>query len=68
MGRGTACAGWGTTCSSAWIIIWGTQLSERGTNEQLALPEPNPFIPTDLSVDKVEVAEVRGLACARRSP
>ena len=42
------------------IIFWGTQLSEPGTNEELALPKPNPFIPTDLSVDKVEVAEVRG--------
>ncbi|KAI9058078.1 LuxS/MPP-like metallohydrolase [Trametes sanguinea] len=32
-------------------------LGEPNANQELHLPAPNPFIPEDLSVDKVEVAE-----------
>ncbi len=35
------------------------QLSEPGDDPELRLPGPNPYIPTDLSVDKVTVDEVR---------
>ena len=34
------------------------QLRGREVNPELCLPGPNPFIPTDLSVEKSEVAEV----------
>ena len=42
----------------AFSLTYGIQLGEARDDPALFLPAPNPFIPSDLTVDKADVDEV----------